>query len=159
MLLARSYRSGSPEIWLCDSDGSHPEQLTSFGGPATNRPRWSPDGKQIVFYSDAKGNRDIYVIRADGSVPKQLTTNLSIDTNPGWSADGKWIYFSSERGGQHQVWKVPVEGGEAVPAHGRSAGVNRSNHPTASSFSTTKARPIITAFGGSRRVAARKLRS
>ena len=111
----RSYRSGSPEIWVCDSDGSHPEQLSSFGGPATNRPRWSPDGKYIVFYSDAKGNRDIYVIRAEGGVPKQLTTNPSVDTNPGWSADGKWIYFSSERSGQMQLWKVPVGGGEAVP--------------------------------------------
>ena len=98
----RSYRSGSPEIWVCESDGSHPEQLSSFGGPATNRPRWSPDGKQIVFYSNAKGNRDIYVIRADGGVPVQLTTDPSIDTNPGWSADGKWIYFKSDRGGQER---------------------------------------------------------
>ncbi|HEX2524465.1 MAG TPA: protein kinase, partial [Terriglobia bacterium] len=111
----RSYRSGSPEIWVCDSDGSHPEQLSSFGGPAANRPRWSPDGKQIVFYSNAKGNRDIYVIRADGGVPTQLTTHPSIDTNPNWSADGKWIYFQSDRSGSKRVWKVPVAGGDAVP--------------------------------------------
>jgi Tol biopolymer transport system component len=50
-----STRSGSPEIWACDNDGSHPVQLTWFGGPATNRPRWSPDGQLIVFYSDARG--------------------------------------------------------------------------------------------------------
>ena len=51
-----SNRSGSMEIWVCDSDGSHPEKLTSFGGPETIRPSWSPDGQQIVFYSDARGH-------------------------------------------------------------------------------------------------------
>src|SRR5206468_7923766 len=99
--------------WVCDSDSSHPVQLTSFGGPINNRPRWSPDGKQIVFYSDARGNRDIYVIRADGGVPKQLTTNPSEDSNPDWSADGKWICFSSDRRGHDELWKLPVGGGEA----------------------------------------------
>lgn len=89
-------------------------QLTSFGGPSTNRPRWSPDGQLIVFYSDAKGSRDIYLIRPDGGVPKQLVANPSTDTNPSWSADGKWIYFSSDRSGRAQLWKMPVDGGEAV---------------------------------------------
>ena len=73
-------------------------QLTSFGGPLTHRPRWSPDGQRIVFYSDAPGNRDIYVMRPDSSVTKPLTKDPSIDKNPGWSADGKWIYFGPTAG-------------------------------------------------------------
>lgn len=119
----QSFRSGTPEIWLCDSDGSHLRQLTSFGGPFTNSPRWSPDGRQIVFYSSASGNRDIYVVRADGGgVPRQLTTDPSIDTNPAWSADGKWIYFSSERSGQAMIWKVAEGGGEAAAVAGIQSG-------------------------------------
>jgi Tol biopolymer transport system component len=112
----RSYRSGVPEIWLCDSDGSHSVQLTSFGGPVTNWPRWSPDGQQIAFYSGAsRGSLDIYVTRADGGAPKQLTANTAVDTHPSWSADGKWIYFTSDRNGREQVWKVRADGGEATP--------------------------------------------
>jgi Tol biopolymer transport system component len=110
-----SNRSGSPEIWVCNRDGSHPVQLTSFGGPLANRPRWSPDGQRIVFYSDATGNRDVYVIRADGGLPKPLTQDPSIDENPGWSADGKWVYFQSDRRAPKEVWKVSADGGEAIP--------------------------------------------
>ena len=87
-----------------------------------HRPRWSPDGQQIVFYSNAKGSRDIYVIGWDRRIPKQLTKNPSNDANPSWSADGKWIYFQSDRTGQNEVWKVPVDGGEAVPVLGVRGG-------------------------------------
>jgi Tol biopolymer transport system component len=42
-----SDRSGSHEIWVCDSNGSGTMQLTSFDGPMTSGPHWSPDGRQI----------------------------------------------------------------------------------------------------------------
>src|SRR4030095_6595940 len=81
----------------------------------TNRPRWSPDGRRIVFYSDARGSRDIYVIDAEGGGLRQLTDHPSVDTNPDWSADGNWIYFQSNRTGSRRIWKVSVAGGDAVP--------------------------------------------
>ena len=68
-----------------------------------------------MFYSDAKGNRDIYVMRPDSGVTKLLTTHPGTNQNPGWSADSKWIYFGSDRSGRFQRWKVAVDGGEAVP--------------------------------------------
>ena len=108
-----SSRSGSSEIWICNSDGSQPSSLTSFGGATTNRPRWSPDGRRIVFYADARGSRDIYIIDAEGGGLRQLTDHPSIDTNPDWSADGKWIYFQSNRSGSKRLWKVSVAGGDA----------------------------------------------
>jgi len=110
-----SSRSGPSEIWVCNSDGSQPFPLTSFGDSPTNRPRWSPDGRRIAFYSDAKGSRDIYVINAEGGGLSQLTKHPAIDTNADWSADGKWIYFQSNRSGNNRIWKVPVAGGEAIP--------------------------------------------
>jgi Tol biopolymer transport system component len=51
----RSNRSGSFEIWTCDSNGSNPIQLTSFGAPNSGTPRWSPDGQQIAFDSRKEG--------------------------------------------------------------------------------------------------------
>jgi len=64
----RSNRSGSFEIWTCDSDGSNPIQLTLLGAPNTGTPRWSPDGRQIAFDSRKEGHADIYVINAEGGL-------------------------------------------------------------------------------------------
>jgi eukaryotic-like serine/threonine-protein kinase len=149
-----SSRSGSAEIWVCNSDGSQAFPLTSLRAP-TNRPRWSPDGQRIVFYSDASGNRDIYVILADGGGLIQLTKDPSIDSNPDWSADGKWIYFQSNRSGQKQVWKVSVAGGEAVPV-GSAKALLRLSRRTASFSTTIRAGQTLMGFGGFRSVAALK---
>jgi Tol biopolymer transport system component len=43
-----SERSGTQEIWVCDSDGSKAAQLTSFGGAAIYGPSWSPDSQNIA---------------------------------------------------------------------------------------------------------------
>ena len=108
-----SGRSGNDELWVCDSDGSNPLQLTSFGGPWITTPRWSPDGEKIAFDSDAAGAFDIYVIGASGGKPQRLTTHPANDGNPSWSHDGRWIYFDSARSGEQQIWRVPASGGEA----------------------------------------------
>jgi Tol biopolymer transport system component/DNA-binding winged helix-turn-helix (wHTH) protein len=109
-----SNRSGSDEIWVCDGEGQHPIQLTSFGGPQGGTPRWSPDGRRIVFDCRPEGHADIFVIGADGGLPRRLTTEASEDIVPSWSRDGRWVYFVSNRGGTQQVWKVAAEGGQPV---------------------------------------------
>jgi Tol biopolymer transport system component len=109
-----SVRSGSPEIWICDSDGSNALELTSFGGPQVTTPRWAPDGARIAFDSNAAGEYDIWVIGANGGKPQRMTTHPANDGNPSWSRDGRWIYFDSARTGEQQVWKIPADGGEAI---------------------------------------------
>jgi Tol biopolymer transport system component len=109
-----SDRSGTFEIWVCDSDGSNPVQLTSLGAADTGTPRWSPDGKWIAFDSRKEGHADIYVIPAEGGAPRRLTTESAENNVPSWSRDGKWIYFSSDRTGPWQIWKIPAQGGTEV---------------------------------------------
>jgi eukaryotic-like serine/threonine-protein kinase len=109
-----STRSGSLEIWLCDSEGGQLRQLTNLGGPLVGTPRWSPDGRQIVFDSRSEGNADIYAISVDGGAPRRLTTEAAEDVVPSWSRDGRWIYFCSNRGGERQVYKMPAAGGQAL---------------------------------------------
>src|SRR5262245_20776799 len=113
-IVFQSRRSGSLEIWMCESDGSNNIKLTSFGGPDVGSPRWSPDGRQIAFDSPAEGSYDIYVINAGGGKPRRLTVESSADVRPSWSRDGQWIYFGPKRSGTWQVWKTPAAGGQAA---------------------------------------------
>jgi Tol biopolymer transport system component/DNA-binding winged helix-turn-helix (wHTH) protein len=110
-----SRRSGSYEIWMCDSDGGSPVQLTTFHSSAeVGTPRWSPDGQHIAFDFDPEGNVDIYVLKIDEGRSHRLTTSSANDSAPTWSRDGQWIYFSSDRSGTNQIWKMPAQGGPAI---------------------------------------------
>ena len=109
-----SIRSGNLEVWVCDSDGSNPVQLTSVGSSVAGTARWSPDGAEIAFDSHAHRDWDIYVVSAEGGLPRRLTTAASDDLLPRWSRDGRWIYFGSNRSGRYEVWKMPPQGGKAV---------------------------------------------
>ncbi|MEW5978625.1 MAG: winged helix-turn-helix domain-containing protein [Acidobacteriota bacterium] len=111
-----SRRSGSYEIWVCDSEGRDTRQLTSFPrASVTGSPRWSPDSRQITFDSWEKGRSNIFLVSPEGGSPRCLTQNTPDAFLPGWSQDGRWIYFCSRRSGERQIWRMPAEGGEAVP--------------------------------------------
>ena len=77
------------QIWVANNDGSSPLQLTSFPGGFTNSPRWSPDGKHIVFASMQNNNRDLYSVSADGGSLRRLTFEPSEEGRPSWSRDGR----------------------------------------------------------------------
>jgi Tol biopolymer transport system component len=109
-----SSRAGTPNIWVCDSDGGNPLQLTSFSRRA-NRPSWSPDGRLLAFDSTEAGDWNVYVVDADGGTTRRLTPEPSLDVWPTWSRDGRWVYFSSNRSGTRQLWRIPREGGQATP--------------------------------------------
>jgi serine/threonine protein kinase/sugar lactone lactonase YvrE len=108
-----SDRSGSPNIWICESDGSNAVQVTHFEA-LTGSPRWSPDGRRLVFDSVEKGHWNLYTVDAEGGVPRPLTRDPVGGNDPFWSRDGRWVYFDSDRGGSRQIWKMPAEGGPAV---------------------------------------------
>jgi Tol biopolymer transport system component len=101
------------QIWTCRPDGTSCVQLTSLGVPCGS-PRWSPDGRQIVFDAPREGLGEIYLLEVDTQLSRRLTATSSDESLPSWSRDGRWIYFASNRTGSWQVWKVPVAGEPAV---------------------------------------------
>jgi Tol biopolymer transport system component len=113
-IVFNSNRTGNFQIWICNSDGSHPLQLTSLGGSVFGSARWSPDDAHITFDSNAEGQWEIYVTSVNGGKPKRITNNPDNDIQPSWSHDGKRIYFASDRSGEYQVWQVSAGGGEAA---------------------------------------------
>jgi TolB protein len=103
------------QMWVMGIDGSRETQLTQNVEYGIADPRWSPDGKWIVYASeegrDSKQlqNYDIWMMTADGSKRTQLTTNGSWDDSPCWDHKGEAVYFRSNRGGAWNIWRfTPV---------------------------------------------------
>jgi len=92
----QSNRTGDPEIFIMNVDGSNLQQLTHAAG-FDGGPVWSPDGKKIVFPSERDGDPEIYIMDADGANQKRLTNIPGDDSHPHWYPDGSRIIFNSAR--------------------------------------------------------------
>jgi Tol biopolymer transport system component len=113
-IVFQSTRTGSFEIWRADADGSHLARLTTFNGPLTGTPRWSPDSQRISFDTRLTTHPNVYTIGAEGGPTRRYPNETADDGVASWSGDGKWLYFASDRSAGWQVWKMPVDGGAAV---------------------------------------------
>jgi len=81
-------------ICLTDTDGKNTRRFTS-GSKRDHSPRWSPDGKKILFVSNREGRPQLWMISVDGGEARQLTYLWNGASNPEWSKDGKKILFLS----------------------------------------------------------------
>jgi Tol biopolymer transport system component len=98
-------RVGWNEIWLMQADGTRRTRLTELEPPENDAagsmsPAWSADGRQIAFAAqigtreEDQRTSEIYVMNADGTDRRRLTTNEALDASPSWSPDGERIAFA-----------------------------------------------------------------
>jgi len=73
-------------------------------------PQWNNTATKIVFISTRAGNKDIWIMDADGGNQTQLTVALDDDGHPHFNSDGSQIVFWSERTGDREVWVMNSDG-------------------------------------------------
>src|SRR5215469_8038565 len=110
--------SSKKKLWLASVDGKQQaKELASVRGAAVE-PKWSPDGKHIVFVSRREGHSLIAVYDFAGdsirymapSVDKDSMPRLSEDASLNVTADGR-VVFSSEQDGRNHLYSVAASGG------------------------------------------------
>ena len=80
-----STHTGNDEIYTIDPEGEGQAQLTYNQWEWDKHPSWSPDGTQIVFYSNRDtGRRQIWIMNADGSNQRNLSQNEFEEWDPVW---------------------------------------------------------------------------
>lgn len=93
-----SNRPGKAHIYTMDPRETEKNvKRISFVGKFNATPRFSPDGKEIVFSSWVDGSFDLYRIGADGNNLVRLTKDFGSNEEPAYSPDGEFIIFTSKR--------------------------------------------------------------
>ncbi len=99
------------------------------------QPRYSPDGKKILFTSDAGGGDNIWLMNRDGSNARQLTKEtFRLLNNATWTPDGKYViarkHFTSTRSlGAGELWMYHVNGGSGLQLTARKNDQQDLNEP------------------------------
>lgn len=101
---------GKSRVYTLPFGGGTPRLITPLAPSYLHG--WSPDGQQLAYCAERKGNFDIYVIPAEGGEEIRLTTADGLDDGPEYSPCGKYIWFNSVRTGLMQIWRMKTDGTE-----------------------------------------------
>ena len=115
MLVLAANAGGASDIFTMfpDTDKS-PSVKNLTSNPADDStPVFSPDSKLIAFTSTRDGRPQIYIMNADGSGLRRVSTGQADETSPTWSPDGNWLAFVSNRDGGGNIYIMDAFGGNA----------------------------------------------
>src|SRR5207253_3020515 len=92
-----SFENKKPVVYVHSLVDGKRNVIANFRG-SNSAPAWSPDGRRLAVTLSREGSSQIFLLNADGSGLRRLTSSAAIDTEPRFSGDGQWIYFTSDRG-------------------------------------------------------------
>ncbi len=93
-----STRPGRAHVYTMDPSSTEKDlKRVSFVGQFNATPRFSPDGKEIVFTSWVDNGFDLYRVDAQGNNMVRLTKEFGSNEEPTYSPDGEFIVFTSKR--------------------------------------------------------------
>ena len=110
-----SYTRGNPGIFVFSVDPVRDLRFYNQGASVNSSPSFTPDGKQLVYSSEAGTGRccRIYIAGLNGSGFRPISSATSIDTEPKVNPKtGNDIVFSSGRSGPQQIYRMNMDGGD-----------------------------------------------
>jgi TolB protein len=110
-----SYAKGTPGIFVFSVDPVRDLRFYNQGASVNSSPSFTPDGKQIIYSSEAGTGRccRIYIAGLNGAGFRPITSGNFIDTEPKVNPKtGQDIVFVSGRSGPQQIYRMNMDGGD-----------------------------------------------
>lgn len=104
-----SEKGGVKEIRFMDYDGFNSRRVGIIDRGVIVSPKWSPDGKQLIYTSYRDGNPDIYVADLVVGRIKKVVSFSGLNISPSWSPSGDQIAFATTRNGNAEIYTSDKE--------------------------------------------------
>lgn len=106
------------DLYTLPIEGGQATALT-HGMPYDTQPRFSPDGREIVFVTDSSGSENVWLMNVDGTNARKLTSEtMTHFVSPSFSANGKEILVSRHKPFTYQssfeLWLYHRDGGQGA---------------------------------------------
>ena len=129
-----SKKSGNEEIWKMNSDGSNKTQLTHNNASINSRPRFSPSGDRISFFSNkwVNGNDSLQIYTMDpNGANLDTVTSSGNNSDPAWSPDGNEIIYAKRSGSTSKPRSyIYIIGRNGLNERQLISGNNKAYYPT-----------------------------
>jgi serine/threonine-protein kinase len=105
-------RAGTRRIWIADGLGRNAQQLSNDSSEAVSHvaPRWSPDGRKVVFQAMERTRFDLRVVDVATRASHAITSDAYAEVQPAWDPSGRAVWYTSNRAGGYNLWRMPVTG-------------------------------------------------
>jgi Tol biopolymer transport system component/DNA-binding winged helix-turn-helix (wHTH) protein len=105
-----STRSGTPQVWVCDADGTDPRQVTELEHACIWTPCWSYDESRVAFSAAPENVAGIYVAEIETGRVRCLSESDRHQIVLGWSRDGRSLYCKVDVDGRWWVRRMAIDG-------------------------------------------------